>query len=91
MLLIYGNKLHITLCLIHYLKITDGNLMKTNYDWDSCEHISHRNALIQKGCGCKTGCASNRCKCKNSDIYRRGPGCTCNNCENHPITSTYLN
>ncbi len=56
-------------------------------DWDSCEHISHvrnRVALIQKGCGCKTGCASNRCKCKKNDVYC-GPGCTCDNCENHPI------
>ncbi|CAC5366985.1 unnamed protein product [Mytilus coruscus] len=41
-----------------------------------------------KGCGCKTGCKTNRCKCKkaqndNCDGFC-GPGCKCVNCFNVP-------
>jgi len=42
-------------------------------------------ALIQKGCGCKTGCQTNRCKCKKSN-HACGPGCKCQSCTNLPQT-----
>ena len=36
---------------------------------------------VLKGCKCKTGCTSNRCKCKRS-AHKCGPGCQCTNCRN---------
>ncbi len=47
--------------------------------WDNDEHLSNvrtRVALLRKGCGCKTGCLSHRCKCKKSGTHC-GPGCKC--------------
>ena len=41
-------------------------------------------SLIRKGCGCKTGCSSGRCKCKNSATHC-GPGCNCTGCKNLPV------
>ena len=38
-----------------------------NIDWDSDSNISQikeRVAFIRKGCSCKTGCSTGRCKCK---------------------------
>ena len=40
-------------------------------------------ALIRKGCACKTGCRTGRCKCKKSGS-QCGPGCKCLNCSNVP-------
>ena len=60
-----------------------GNVM---IDWDSDENMSQvrsRVALIKKGCACKTGCTSSRCKCKKSGNYC-GPGCKCISCCNAP-------
>ena len=38
-----------------------------------------------KGCGCKTGCMTNRCKCrKGRGEGFCGPGCKCINCLNLP-------
>ena len=68
-------------------KLEGDNLL---IDWDSNEHMARirsRVALIRKGCGCKTGCTTNRCKCKKGNVYC-GPGCTCDNCNNHPIQQT---
>ena len=55
-------------------------------DWDSDFNISEvrtRVALIRKGCGCKTGCMTNRCKCRKSGNHC-GPGCACLSCCNLP-------
>lgn len=59
-------------------------------DWDSDENIAQVRstvALIKKGCGCKTGCISARCKCKKAGKYC-GPGCKCIRCCNLP-SNTY--
>lgn len=58
-------------------------------DWDSDDHLSlvrTRVALLQKGCGCKTGCLTGRCKCKKSKVFC-GPGCKCEGCLNLPTAS----
>lgn len=54
--------------------------------WDSDENLARIRstvALIKKGCGCKTGCLSGRCKCKRSGSFC-GPGCKCCTCYNLP-------
>lgn len=58
-------------------------------DWDSDENLKDvrtRVALIKKGCGCKSGCLSGRCKSQKSDS-RCGPGCTCQGCLNFDLSS----
>ena len=55
-------------------------------DWDSEANLSkikERVALIRKGCSCKTGCSSARCKCKKHNSHC-GPGCKCTGCTNLP-------
>jgi len=57
-----------------------------NIDWDSennLTNIRHEVALIRKGCGCKSGCSSARCKCKKANNHC-GPGCKCIGCTNLP-------
>ena len=59
-------------------------------DWDSEDNITlirDRVALIKKGCGCKTGCQTTRCKCKRGSHYC-GPGCKCQGCINLPVPQT---
>ena len=63
------------------------NLSNSNLtiDWDSEENITNIRqtvALMRKGCGCKTGCKSSRCKCKmaGNNCY----GCKCIGCCNLP-------
>ena len=46
--------------------------------------IKERVDFVMKGCRCKTGCITNRCKCKKSTQIC-GPSCQCINCAN-----TYL-
>ena len=43
-------------------------------------------AWYTKGCGCQTGCQTNRCKCRKNDAGGGycGPGCKCVNCLNVP-------
>ncbi len=56
-------------------------------DWDSENNVTNvkeRVALIRKGCNCKTGCSTARCKCKKSN-FQCGPGCKCLGCTNLPI------
>ena len=69
-------------------KLTDtGTLL---IDWDSEENMTEvrtRVALIRKGCGCKTGCMTARCKCKKSGNHC-GPGCTCLGCCNVEASTT---
>ena len=65
-------------------KQTDSELLQI--DWDSDFNICKvctRVALIRKGCGCKTGCMTNRCKCRKSGNHC-GPGCACLSCCNLP-------
>ncbi len=56
-------------------------------DWDSENNVTkakERVALTRKGCSCKTGCSTSRCKCKKSN-FQCGPGCKCLGCMNLPI------
>lgn len=56
--------------------------------WDTVENqtkAKERIEFVLKGCKCKTGCTSKRCKCKKS-ARMCGPGCQCLNCLN---TSTH--
>ena len=56
-------------------------------DWDSEANLSkikEQVALIRKGCSCKTGCSSARCKCKKCNSHC-GPGCKCTGCTNLPV------
>ena len=47
-------------------------------------HVREMVALIKKGCGCKTGCQSSRCKRKRGGNYCFG--CKCVGCCNLPTT-----
>ncbi len=56
-------------------------------DWESETNVSvvrDQVAFIQKGCGCRTGCSSSRCKCKKTNCHC-GPGCKCTGCTNVPV------
>lgn len=60
-------------------------------DWDSDNNVSEiraRVALIKRGCGCKTGCHTARCKCKKAG-HHCGPGCKCLSCVNLPSEATH--
>lgn len=37
------------------------------------------------GCGCKKGCATNRCSCRKKSSFC-GPGCVCCGCTNLPVS-----
>ncbi len=37
--------------------------------------------FLTKGCTCKKGCNTNRCRCKKKN-EKCGPGCKCQHCEN---------
>ena len=63
-------------------KQTDQNTLVV--DWDSEDNIARVRttvALIKKGCGCKTGCLTSRCKCKKAGNYC-GPVCRYTRCCN---------
>lgn len=69
-------------------KFTDNN--EFVIDWDSEENVTQvwtRVMLIKKGCGCKTGCTSGRCKCRKAGTHC-GPGCKCTGCCNLPSPDT---
>ena len=64
-----------------------------NTDWDSDNNVtmvSKRVAFIRKGCSCKTGCSTGRCKCKKNGS-QCGPGCKCTGCTNLPIEAAGQN
>ncbi|CAC5419986.1 unnamed protein product [Mytilus coruscus] len=69
-------------------QITDNRL---EIVWDTVLNFQKVEKTVEwytKGCGCKTGCKTNRCKCKkaqneNCDGFC-GPGCKCVNCFNVP-------
>ena len=66
------------------MKGTDGVY---SIDWEDPEVQNKIRGTIDflvKGCTCKKGCKTNRCKChKNGDYC--GPGCECQGCVNIPI------
>ena len=56
-------------------------------EWDSDSNLSEikeRVGLIRKGCSCKTGCKTARCKCRKKTSHC-GPGCKCIGCTNLPL------
>ena len=60
---------------------TDGNAISVV--WDTEEHMAavrSRVMLLTRGCSCKSGCVTRRCKCYRSG--RCGPGCKCTGCKN---------
>ena len=62
-------------------------------DWDSDTNLSQvrdRVAFIKKGCGCRTGCLTARCKCKKA-AHHCGPGCKCTGCTNVPTAASSHN
>lgn len=57
---------------------------KLNIVWDTMENrrkVKQKVQLLMKGCGCKSGCRSNRCGCRKNGSAC-GPGCHCVNCMN---------
>ena len=72
----------------HGWKQPDQNTL--SIDWDSESNVSQirsRVDLICKGCGCKTGCHTVRCKCKKRHQCC-GVGCKCSGCTNLPLQAT---
>lgn len=66
--------------------------------WDSDTKLDKVEQTVQwytKGCACKTGCTTNRCKCRKSKSGSRdgtcGPGCKCTNCLNVPFSLDMTN
>ena len=66
---------------------------KVDVVWDSPTNMEsvRRNVLhLTRGCACaKSKCVNRQCKCK-KDNKVCGPGCTCRNCENLPLSSINL-
>ena len=56
-------------------------------DWDSEDNlqaVQQRILMLTKGCKCKTGCVTGRCKCYKKD-QKCLEGCSCQNCKNLPV------
>ena len=49
--------------------------------------VRERVAFLKKGCGCRTGCSTARCKCKKNN-HQCGPGCKCVGCTNVSIDTS---
>ena len=67
--------------LTEYGWLKDGGIV-----WDSDTNIKEimlRVTGLLKGCGCKTGCQTQRCGCKGKN-KKCGEGCECRNCLNTP-------
>ena len=68
------------------------NGSKVVVEWDSPDNIQqvrNRVAFLTHGCGCKTGCATARCKCVKTG-RQCGPGCGCSphsECQNRNIST----
>ena len=67
--------------LCGWTKDTDGAY---SIDWEGPDVQNKIRDFLIKGCACKKGCKSNRCKCYKKDDYC-GPGCECQGCVNIPI------
>ena len=64
-----------------WVKDMDGKL---DVFWDTEDNMSKvkkRVQLLMRGCGCKSGCRTNRCGCRKSNTAC-GPGCRCIDCTN---------
>ena len=62
-----------------------------SFDWEDSEVQKQIQSTIDyliKGCNCKTGCGTNRCKCKKNRTYC-GPECECQRCTNVPLTQQH--
>ena len=60
-----------------------------NVIWDSLENVQLIQRSVEyltRGCKCRTGCTSRRCRCNKAEL-QCGPSCQCVNCNN---TSSYL-
>jgi hypothetical protein len=60
--------------------------------WDSAENIKKirkRAEILLKGCKCKTGCSTGRCRCR-KDNSLCTEGCDCLNCENDSPHTTEI-
>ena len=96
-----GNSVHIASTTVNYLTYVlsfflgldafgwsrqlDGKLEVLSDTLENQTKAKERIEFVLKGCKCKTGCTSKRCKCKKSERMC-GPGCQCLNCLN---TSTH--
>ncbi len=52
---------------------------KYSIDWEDpakIEKVRNNIDFLLRGCGCKTGCSTNRCRCHQKSMHC-GPGCTC--------------
>ena len=72
----------------------ESNDNEVRIEWDTEDNLKKvRNcvAFLTKGCACKTGCQTKRCRCV-KDQHPCGPGCTCNKsnqkCHNIQDTGT---
>ncbi|VDI81449.1 Hypothetical predicted protein [Mytilus galloprovincialis] len=71
------------------------NLLKCILDTEgNFQKVEQTVQWYTKGCSCKTGCSSNRCKCRKSKSDSKdgfcGPGCKCTICVNLPDKSDTL-
>lgn len=58
-------------------------------DWEADDvklKIKSTLDFLSKGCGCKTGCKTNRCSCKKMG-RSCGAGCECRGCTNMQLAS----
>ncbi|CAC5418643.1 unnamed protein product [Mytilus coruscus] len=74
--------------LVKCITLNDSLLQGIDSIFDMYAKVEKTVEWYTKGCGCKTGCKTNRCKCKkaqndNCDGFC-GPGCKCVNCFNVP-------
>ena len=49
---------------------------------ESKKKVEDKMEFLTKGCGCKTGCTTNRCGCKKRESHC-GPSCKCTGCGNY--------
>ena len=64
-----------------WLKQPDG---KYSIDWEDSDiqaQIEDTINFLTKGCSCKTGCKTRRCRCRRNERFC-GPGCECMQCVN---------
>jgi len=70
--------------LCGWIKDADGSYSIDWEDPDIQHKIKGTIEFLIRGCACKKGCKSNRCKCYKKGDHC-GPGCECQGCVNIPI------
>ena len=68
-----------------WLQLSDGSYI---IDWEDKGVQGEIQSTIDyliRGCACKTGCKTKRCKCKKKGTHC-GPGCECQGCANVPLS-----